>query len=470
MRTLPSRRDFLRQLAGGLGSFVLADLLGADAARARGAGPADPPPHHAPRAKRVIYMNMVGGASHVDLLDPKPVLRTRHGEVCPESLYSPEKLAFIRSRPTLFGSPFEFEAVGRSGVQVSELLPHLKEIVDDVAIVRSMRTDEFNHGPAQLLQLTGYSRFGRPSFGAWASFGLGTENEDLPAYVVLTSGQIPGAGSAVWGSGFLPSSHAGVHFRSQGDPVLFLSNPPEISRAGRRRQIELVNELNGLRHREIGDPEIEARMEQFELAFRMQASVPTAVDLDDEPDEVLELYGAERDRESFGRNCILARRLIERGVRFVQLFDSDWDHHALLSDQLPSKCKDVDRGSAALVKDLKRRGLLDDTLVVWTTEFGRTPMVQGSDGTGEVSLPGRDHHQDAFSMWLAGGGVSPGLVYGATDEFGAEVTENPVHVHDLNATLLWLLGIDHKRLTYDFQGRDFRLTDVHGEVVSALMA
>jgi hypothetical protein len=465
-----SRRDLLRGLSGGLGAFVLSSLFEKDDAIAGAPGPADPPPHHPARARSMIYMNMVGGTSHIDLLDPKPVLRARDGEACPDSLYQPEKLAFIRSRPSLFGSPYDFESVGGNGAEISELLPHLKGVVDDIAIVRSMRTDEFNHGPAQLFLLTGYARFGRPSIGAWASFGLGSENDDLPTYVVLTSGKIPGSGSAAWGSGFLPSSHAGVPFRVRGDPVLYLSNPPGVSNDGRRGQIQLINELNGLRYDAIGDPEIEARMEQYELAFRMQASVPGAVDLEDEPDEVLELYGAQRSKPSFARNCILARRMIERGVRFVQLFDSDWDHHAMISELLPLKCRDVDRASAALVTDLKRRGLLDDTLVVWNSEFGRTPMAQAGDGVNDSSLSGRDHHQDAFSIWLAGGGVTPGLVYGRTDELGANVVENPVHVHDLNATLMHLLGIDHKRLTHHFEGRDFRLTDVHGEVVHQLIA
>ncbi len=466
-----SRRNFLQQM-GAVGALAAGEVLGGS--RAHGAlrsGPADPPPHHEPRAKRIIYLHMVGGTSQMDLFDPKPELRKRHGEPCPDSMFDKDKLAFIRTRPTIIGSPYSFAQVGQSGAWISEHLPHFKKIVDEVTIIRSLHTDEFNHGPAQLMMLTGYGRFGRPSIGSWVSWGLGSDNRDLPAFVVLTSGETLGAGSAAWGAGFLPSELQGVRFQSIGDPVLFLSNPDDVSRASRRSHLDFISGMNRIHHGRVGDPEIEARVANFELAFRMQESVPDAVDLSKESQETLDLYGVDVDRPSFARNCLYARRLVEKGVRFVQLFDADWDHHSSIYRRLPFKCKDVDQASAALIIDLQRRGLLEDTLVIWSTEFGRTPMAQTNELDGEMaSQAGRDHHTEAFSIWLAGGGIQQGLVYGATDDFAYSVTENPVHVHDLNATLLHLLGIDHKRLTYFHQGRDFRLTDVAGEVLQDIIA
>jgi len=479
-----SRRALLQGLGGGLGSVALYSLLGRDAFGAtsvatEGANAAAKTaasrsgilvPHFVPRAKRVIYMHMVGGTSHIDLLDPKPELKKRDGEMCPDELFVGKQLAFIRERPRLLGSQYEFTHAGQSGLEVSQLLPELKTIADDITVVRSMKTDQFNHGPAQLMLLTGFGRFGRPSTGAWLSWGLGSENEDLPSFIVLVTGNYLGAGSAGWGAGFLPSVHQGVELRSRGEPVLFLRDPPGIERADRRRVIDTVNDLNRMHYERVGDREIETRIEQYEMAYRMQTSVPEVMDIWSEPERVHEAYGTTRGEASFANNCLLARRLVESGVRFVQLFDADWDHHGSVFSKLPQKCKDVDRPAAALVKDLKERGLLDDTLVIWTTEFGRTPMAQGKDGDGRMTAPGRDHHKDAFTIWMAGAGMKPGLVYGETDEFGYEVVANPVHVHDFNATLLHLLGIDHERFTYRYQGRDFRLTDVHGEVVHGLLA
>lgn len=469
-RTALSRRDFLG-LGAGLGGVALATLLARDgfAAPEADAG-LGTLPHFPARAKRVIYLHMVGGTSHVDLLDPKPVLTERDGELCPDDLFVGKQLAFIRERPKLLGSPYRFSPAGRSGLSVSELLPNLPKIVDDITVVRSMKTDQFNHGPAQLMCLTGFGRFGRPSIGSWISYGLGAENDDLPAFVVLVTGNYPGLGNAGWGSGFLPSVHQGVELRSGGDPVLFLENPRGVADSDRRRVIDAVNRLNQLRLEEVGDPEIETRIQQYEMAYRMQASVPEVMDIWSEPPSVHEQYGTTKGTASFANNCLLARRLVESGVRFVQLFDADWDHHNSVFQKLPQKCKDVDQAVVALVKDLDQRGLLDDTLVVWSTEFGRTPMAQGKDGKGRVRAVGRDHHRDAYTIWMAGGGTKRGLVYGETDEFGYEVVENPVHVHDMNATVLHLLGIDHERLTFRYQGRDFRLTDVHGEVVHDLIA
>lgn len=460
-----TRRTLLASLGAGLGSVALGSLL-RGTARASDA----PSTHFPARAKRVIYLHMVGGFSHVDLVDPKPMLRERHGEPCPDSLFEGKRFAFIKDRPTILGALREFRPSGSSGVEISNLLPGLQGIVDKVTLIRSMQTNEINHGPAQLLLLTGFPRFGRPSFGAWMSYGLGSENEDLPAFVALVHGNYPGAGNAVWGSGFLPSDHQGVELRAKGEPVLFLDDPDGVDRAARRRLVDTIGEMNRIEHAEYGDPEILARIRQYEMAFRMQTSVPEAMDLSTEPDDAYELYGARRGEASFARNCLLARRLVERGVRFVQLFDSGWDNHNGIAGRLPVKCGEVDRPASALVLDLERRGLLDETLVVFSTEFGRTPMAQAVNGLGQKAAPGRDHHVDAFSVWMAGGGTKPGLVYGETDEFGYDVVRDPVHVHDMNATILHLLGIDHERLTYRYQGRDFRLTDVHGEVVHDLIA
>ncbi len=459
-----TRRALLAGMGAGLGSIALGGLPRRDGFAA------ETGTHFAPRAKRVIYMHMVGGFSHIDLVDPKPVLRELDGQVCPDSLFEGKRFAFIKDRPKIMGARHAFTRSGEAGVEISDLLPGLQGVVDKISLVRSMRTNEINHGPAQLLLLTGFPRFGRPSLGSWLGYGLGSENEDLPAFVSLVTGHYPGAGNAVWGSGFLSSEHQGVELRSRGEPVLFLERPPGVDVASRRRLVDAVGDLNRLEYAEYPDSEILARTRQYEMAFRMQASVPEAIDLASEPKHVLAAYGVEPGESSFARNCLLARRLVERGVRFVQLFDSGWDHHNGIEAKLPPKCREVDRASTALVNDLAERGLLDDTLVVFSTEFGRTPMAQAVNGLGGKAVPGRDHHVDAFSIWMAGGGVRAGYVHGATDEFGYEVVSDPVHVHDLNATILHLLGIDHERLTYRYQGRDFRLTDVHGDVVKSLLA
>ncbi len=455
------RRQFLGKAGLGFGAMALARLLGGES---RGAFPNFPP-----RARRVIYLDMVGGPSQIDLFDPKPELARRDGQVCPDEFLAGERFAFIRGKPTLMGSPYKFSRYGASGASVSELLPALSGMVDDLAFIRSMHTDEFNHGPAQVFQQTGFGRFGRPSIGAWLSYGLGTENENLPAYVVLVSGALPGGGAQVWGSGFLPSVHQGVEFRSGGDPVLFLTSPAGHERTDRRRLLDTIAELDQAHFAVAGDPEIATRIRQYELAYRMQTAVPELADLRQEKPETLELYGAKPGLPSFANNCLLARRLVERGVRMVQLYDDGWDHHGDLTKLLPQKCQQTDRAVAALLADLKRRGLLDDTLVVWGGEFGRTPVRQLEQGDKLLS-PGRDHHKGAYTMWLAGAGVKRGTTHGSTDEIGYRVTRDPVHVHDLNATILHLLGIDHTKLTYRYQGREFRLTDVHGEVVKGLLA
>lgn len=457
------RRTFLRSAAG---SAALASLMNPAAFATR--APVDPTaprrPHFTPRAKNVIYIHLVGAPSQLDLFDPKPELIKHNGKPCPEKfLTEGQQFAFIRGRPKLLGSKFKFKQHGDSGMWFSELLPHLSSVADRVCMIKSLHTEQINHGPAQLFMMTGHGLMGRPSMGAWASYGLGTENADLPAFVVLNSGgKIAGAGSSLWGPGFLPSAHQGVEFRSSGDPVLFLSDPVGIKRDDRRRIIDSVNHLNAAQLTDVGDPEIAARISQYELAFRMQASVPELMDINSEPEHVRKMYGAVPGKASFANNALFARRLVERGVRFVQLFDSDWDHHSGLTTGLRRKCKDVDRPIAALIGDLQQRGLLDDTLVVWGAEFGRTPVKQTDDG--------RDHHIDAFCAWMAGGGTRGGLTYGASDDIGFKAADNPMHVNDFHATILHLLGIDHERLTHHYQGRDFRLTDVAGEVAHEIIA
>jgi len=477
-----TRRTFLRSAGFNLGGMALGSLLSQRLLAASAAAPslssapatANPhaarPPHFAPRAKRVIYLHMVGAPSQLDLFDHKPALARFDGKPAPDDFIKGKRFAFLRGHPTITASRYAFKKHGRSGAEISELLPHLAGVADELAIVRSLSTDEFNHAPAQLFLHTGFGRLGRPSFGSWVTYGLGSENSDLPAYVVLLSGPLAGAGTSLWSSGFLPSVHQGVQFRSSGEPVLFLDNPAGHGPADRRRVLDTVGELNRAQLADVGDPEIATRISQYEMAFRMQTSVPELMDISKESPATLELYGAKPGAASFGNNCLLARRLIERGVRMVQLYDADWDHHADLATRLPRKCLDVDRGMAALIRDLKQRGLLDDTLVIWGGEFGRTPMAQTDSGSGAATKVGRDHHKDAFTMWMAGGGVKPGLAYGATDDLGYHVADKPVHVHDLNATVLHLLGLDHERLTYRYQGREFRLTDVHGKIVTDLLA
>lgn len=471
-----TRREFLQRGGAGLGVAALAGLLagGAPAAPAT----SDPtstakPPHFRPRAKAAIYLHMAGSPSQIDLFDDKPALRKHNGQPCPDEYLKKERFAFIKGVPKLLGSPHEFSRHGQSGQQLSHLLPHLAGVVDDVAIVRSMVTDQFNHAPAQIFLNTGSPRVGRPSLGSWLSYGLGSESSDLPAFVVLLSGPAgPDGGQALWSSGFLPSIHQGVQFRSQGDPVLYVSNPPGMDSATRRRTLDVLADLNRRQLAEFGDPETLTRIEQYEMAYRMQTSVPELMDIAQEPAHIHALYGTQPGAVSFANNCLLARRLIERGVRFVHLFHWGWDSHGTgpgddLVTSLPQRCRQCDQPSAALVHDLKQRGLLDSTLVAWSGEFGRTPMNEERAGS---KFLGRDHHPHAFSLWMAGGGIKPGISYGATDELGYHAVENRVHVHDLQATILHCLGLDHLKLTYFHEGRQFRLTDVAGTVVNGLLA
>jgi hypothetical protein len=469
-----TRRHFLGQCRTGIGGAALAALLGDTLAfagseddllaRARTA---------VPRANRIIYLHMAGSPPQQDLLDHKPLLAELDGQPCPESLIENERFAFIKGHPKILASPYRFAPRGESGTLVSELLPRFAQIVDDVCIVKSMHTDEFNHAPAQLFLYTGSPRIGRPSMGAWLTYGLGRINQNLPAFVVLVSGnKTPSAGSSVWGSGFLPSIYQGVQCRTSGDPVLYLSDPDGMSREVRRQSLDALRELNEIGYHGAGDPETLARIEQYELAFRMQMSVPEVMDVRSEPAHVLEMYGAEPGQSSFANNCLLARRLCESGVRFVQLFDWGWDTHGTspgddIVTQLPRKCRETDQPVAALVRDLKQRGMLEDTLVIWSGEFGRTAMNEERNGSKYL---GRDHHPHCFTIWMAGAGVKAGHVIGETDELGYRIIRDPIHVHDLQATVLHLMGLDHERLTYRFQGRDFRLTDVHGRLVPQILA
>jgi hypothetical protein len=474
-----TRRHFFGNCGVGLGALALNALLQQEGNAAPTnsakikidpANSLDPrPPHFTPRANRVIFLFMAGGPSQLELFDDKPKLRELHGQPPPPSLLSGKRFAFLKGNEKLLGGERKFEQVGQCGMQVSELLPWHKKIADEVCWLKGMTTDVFNHGPAKLFMNTGFQAPGRPSMGAWATYGLGSESRDLPGFVVLQSGpRGPRAGSSLWSSGFLPTSYQGVPLRGKGDPILNLRSPEGISRETEKEFYDTVGQLNRARLEEVGDPEIMTRVNAYEMAFRMQTSAPELMDVKQESTDTLALYGVEPGKPSFANNCLLARRLVERGVRFVQLYHTDWDHHGdkanNLSDSIEGRCREVDQASAALVMDLKQRGLLDDTLVIWGGEFGRTPM-------GEVrETIGRDHHVDAFTMWLAGGGVKAGYIHGATDELGFGVTENKVHTHDLQATIMHLLGFDHEKLTYRFQGREFRLTDVHGRVVNEILA
>jgi hypothetical protein len=459
-----TRRWFFRDCGVGLGAIALNSLLAEGHENAPAADGSAKSPHFAPTAKRVIYLFMGGAPSHLELFDYKPQLAKFNGTLPPPELLKGYRAAFIDPNSKLLGPKFKFNKVGKNGTELSELLPHLAGVVDDIAIVKSMVTDAFNHAPAQLFALTGSQQFGRPSVGAWVTYGLGSESKNLPGFVAFSSGSKgPSGGNSCWGSGFLPTAHAGTLFRTAGDPVLFLGNPAGVDAAMQKDSLDAIKSLNEKRLGVVGDPEISARISAYEMAGRMQASAPELMDLSKETKETLALYGAEPGKPSFANNCLLARRLVERGVRFVQLFHEAWDHHGGLVGGLKTECGKTDRASAALVKDLKQRGLLKDTLVIWGGEFGRTPMVQGGDD-------GRDHHPNCYTVWMAGGGVKPGLVMGESDELGFNATEDKVHVHDLNATILHLLGFDHEKLTFRLQGRDFRLTDVHGHVVRKLMA
>src|SRR5205809_4039947 len=420
-------------------------------------------PHFKPKAKPVIYIFMAGGPSQLDLFDYKPTLAKYNGKPVPQEVVMGQKYAFIKPDAALYASEFKFDKRGKSGAELSEVLPHLAEVVDDIAIVKSMTTDAFNHAPGQMLMNTGSTQFGRPSMGAWVTYGLGSESQNLPAFVVLSSAGGTSGGAANWGCGFLPTVYQGVPFRRSGDPILFLSNPPGVTPAIQRKSLDALKKLNQHRLDVVGDPEIATRINSFEMAYRMQTSAPELMDLSKESRETLEMYGAEPGKNSFANNCLLARRLVERGVRFVQLYHEAWDQHGALVKDLKKNCQDTDQACAALVKDLKQRGMLDDTLVIWGGEFGRTPMSQGGND-------GRDHHPNAFTMWLAGGGIKRGITLGESDELGFNAVKDKVHVHDLQATILHLLGFDHTKLTYRFQGRDFRLTDVQGNVVKELLA
>ena len=463
-----ARRWFLQQCGVGLGAMALGQILGAAQSSAAAPAAINPlapkQPHFAPKAKNVIFLFMAGAPSHLELFDNKPELAKWDGKLPPPELLKDYRAAFINPNSTLLGPKFKFARHGQCGAELSELLPHTAQIVDDIAIVKSMVTDAFNHAPAQIMMNTGAQQFGRPSLGAWTLYGLGSESQDLPGFIVFSTGKKgPSGGNSNWGSGFLPTVYSGVQFRTGSDPVLYLSNPRGIDGELARDSLDTIRALNQLRLDEVGDPEIATRISSFEMAYRMQSSAPDLMDLSQEPEHILKLYGAEPGKNSFANTCLLARRMVERGVRFVQLFHEAWDQHGNLVADLKKNCLDTEQACAALIKDLKARGMLKDTLVVWGGEFGRTPMVQGGND-------GRDHHPNAFTMWLAGGGIKPGLTLGTSDEFGFNAVDDRVHVHDLNATILHLLGFDHTKLTFRFQGRDFRLTDVHGNVVQKLLA
>jgi hypothetical protein len=477
-----TRRHFFRQAGFGIGAAALTSLLNRHVLAEQSTTPpaldavnplAPKPPHFAPKAKSIIYLFMAGAPSQVDLLDYKPKLQQYDGQSIPQEIVKGERFAFIKGTPKLLGSPYNFQKWGQSGAEISELLPHLGEIADDIAIVRSLHTAQFNHAPAQIFMNTGFQIIGRPSVGSWMTYGLGSECRELPGFVVLISGENqPDGGKACWGSGFLPTVYQGVEFRSKGDPVLFLTNPEGISPEARRQSLDVLKDLNEMHLKSAGDPEIVTRIASYEMAYRMQSSVPELMDLAQEPQSIREMYGTEPGKKSFANNCLLARRLVERGVRFVQLYHRGWDNHGTsahddIVTRLPQLCHETDQAAAALVKDLKQRGLLSSTLVVWGGEFGRTPM---NEERNRSKFLGRDHHPRAFSVWLAGGGIRPGVSLGQTDELGYNPVEDSIEVHDLHATILYLMGLDHTRLTYRFQGRDFRLTDVSGNVVKKLVA
>ncbi|MFQ5732285.1 MAG: DUF1501 domain-containing protein [Planctomycetaceae bacterium] len=475
-----TRRQFFAETGLGIGSVALASLLaresnaslesGAKPRAAQGSNPLAPRhPHFKPKAKRVIYLFQAGGPSHLDLFDYKPKLQELDGKVIPESYVKGKRFAFIKKNAKLLGTRRKFRRHGECGAEICELLPHVASVADEIAIVRSMKTDVFNHGPAKMFTNTGSPRFGRPSMGAWVTYGIGSESDSLPGFVVMHSGpRGPRGGTPLWGSGFLPTTYQGVPFLSGTDPILNLSSPKGFTGKPQRDFVKTVQDLNALRLNQVGDPEIATRISAYEMAYKMQSSAPELMDLSGETKETLALYGVDPAKPSFARNCLLARRLIQKGTRFVQLYHTDWDHHGNpgtnLGKPLEDRCRETDRPSAALVKDLKRLGLLDETLIIWGGEFGRTPQGEPRD------IIGRDHHIDAYSLWLAGGGIKGGAQVGATDELGYNTVKDQVHVHDLQATVLHLLGLNHLKLTYRFQGRDFRLTDVAGNVVEKLLA
>ena len=472
-----SRRHFFRDCGVGVGKIALAGLL-TDALASRGFGAtqgapvaanplAPKKPHFQGKAKHVIHLFMAGAPSQLDLFDHKPELAKLEGKPLPPSVIGNQRYAFIRTDAAVLGPRFKFARHGQSGAELSEMLPHLAKVVDDITIIRSVRTDQFNHAPAQIFFNTGFPAPGRPSLGSWVLYGLGSETQDLPAFVVMSTGAGISGGSANWSSGFLPTIYNGVRFRNQGDPILNVSNPAGVDAKLQRDSLDLARKLNQRQLEVVGDPEIATRIEAYEMAFRLQTSAPDLMDLKSESKETLSLYGCDPAKPSFARACLLARRMVERGVRFINIYHEGWDAHSDVAGNLKSNCGATDQASAALVMDLKKRGLLDETLVVWGGEFGRTPMVETNAALGRSQ--GRDHHPQAYTMWLAGGGVKKGLTYGATDDLGFHVAENPVHVHDLQATIMHTLGFDHERLTFHHAGRDYRLTDIHGHVVNAIL-
>lgn len=478
-----TRRHFLYNLATGIGGIALGSLAGCSLGgnksplvSSSGNPLALRSPHFPPKAKNIIYLHMAGAPSQLELFDYKPLLHKLNGQDCPQSFLEGKKFAFIKGVPKLLGPVVsDFKQHGSSGHYISNYLPHLQTVADDISFIKTMYTDQFNHAPAQLFMHTGSPRLGRPSIGAWVTYGLGSENENLPGFIVLASGgRNPDAGKSVWGSGFLPSVYQGVQCRSEGDPVLYVSDPAGMDRNIKGELIQTINDLNKDHHEEVLDPEIQTRISQYEMAYKMQISVPEVMNINEEPKYIHEMYGTEPGKSSFANNCLLARRLVEKGVRYVQLFHWGWDSHGTgpgdaLNGGFMDRCREVDKPMTALIRDLKQRGLLDDTLIVWGGEFGRTPMRENRNGGSGESL-GRDHHADAFTIWMAGGGIKPGISYGETDEFGYYGIRDRVHVHDLQATILHQLGFDHEKLTYSFQGRDFRLTDVHGKVVKDLIS
>ena len=462
-----SRRHFLKDCGVGLGKMALAGLL-TDSLTSRAAAVTPRTPHFQGKAKRVIHLFMAGAPSQLELFDHKPALAKLEGKPLPPSVIGGQRYAFIRPDAAVLGPQFKFARHGQSGLELGETLPHLAGIADDICLIKSCTTDQFNHAPAQTFFQTGFSQPGRPSMGSWALYGLGAESQNLPAFVVMSTGAGISGGTALWNSGFLPTTYNGVRFRNQGDPILNVASPKGIDPTAQRDTLDLVAALNRQRLASEGDPEIATRLANYEMAFRLQSSAPELMDLRSESKETLELYGCNPDQPSFARACLLARRMIERGVRFINIYHEGWDAHSDVAGNIRNNCAATDKASAALVTDLKRRGLLDETLVIWGGEFGRTPMVETNPSLGRAM--GRDHHPQAYSMWMAGGGIRPGTSYGSTDDLGFHVAENPVHVHDLQATILHCLGFDHERLTFHHQGRDYRLTDVHGHVVNSILA
>ncbi|HLO81018.1 MAG TPA: DUF1501 domain-containing protein [Chitinophagaceae bacterium] len=481
-----TRRHFLKECRTGIGVMALGSFLSgcdwlstkksATAAAFDVNNPLAPKaPHFAGKAKSVIYLHMAGAPSQLELFDYKPELTKMHGQPCPQSFIEGKKFAFIRGVPTLLGPQAEFKQYGKSGIWLSNNLPHFQTVVDEVSLLKAVTTDQFNHAPAQLLMHTGSARLGRPSMGSWVTYGLGSENSNLPGFVVLTSGgSNPDAGKSVWGSGFLPSVYQGIQCRSAGDPVLFIKDPEGMDRDLKKASIDAINAINKSSYEEFGDPETLSRISQYEMAFKMQVTVPEVMNINDEPQYIHDMYGTKPGQTAFANNALLARKLVEKGVRFVQLFDWGWDTHGTGPDGslgigLINKCREVDKAMTALLLDLKQRGLLEETLIVWGGEFGRTPMQENREGK-QNGWTGRDHHSDAFTIWMAGAGIKKGFSHGETDEIGYNAVTGKVSVYDIQATILQQLGFDHEKLTYEFQGRPFRLTDVHGKLINEIIA